>query len=540
MRQNMKKKGMNKVLNVAIDIAVVLFLACCLTMAFVSTVFAATYYVKNDGNDNLSGTSDQQAWRTVGKVNKSKLNDGDMVLFKRGSVFADATLGNPGASNITFADYGTGSKPVIDGNKYAPIYIVADDNPISNLTIRNIDISGQDWAKTKSPNIGIKYVNGLRLDGIIGDGHRGGNESDGKNAILVRDCKGEVIIENCELYNWGATDLLVSDEDFIGILIYTQNEGTYTIKNNIIHDIGADGIQLYDSVAPGVVSGNTVYNCGEQSLDVKGSSNVQINSNEFYRTADFTGEGGTGAGGVPSYIGIHEGGEHRVAKNVTVYDNSMHDGDVAGVKLGRIENVRIENNRFHRLSTSIYIGDPCNGLDIAANTIIDSFHRPLDSRDYEAGCIYENNSGSGVSIHHNTIVNLSGDCSSLVTLACCYGTEIYRNIIYNHAGNPDSMVLGLYRHDCGTGPDIHENCIYVSGEDKRVFYKGKIYSVNEVSQWNSIAKGDIFTDPQFASVSGQDFRLKAATPCKTDDELWGAHGMAELLAPSNLRKASIH
>jgi len=102
------------------------------------------------------------------------------------------------------------------------------------------------------------------------------------------------------------------------------------------------------------------------------------------------------------------------------------------------------------------------------------------------------------------------------------------------------MVVGLYRHDCGAGPDIHENCIYVSGENKRVFYNGKVYSVNEVSPWNRIARGDIFIDPQFANVSAHDFRLKAATPCKTNGELWGAHGMAELLSPPHLRMTNVH
>jgi hypothetical protein len=509
-----------------------------LVIVVISNAYGVVYYVKNGGNDTAAGTSDATAWETIGKVNKVELKDGDTVLFKRGSVFYDATLINPQADNITFADYGTGNKPVFDGDRIAPIDITAD-NRIKNLTIKNIDISGQDWMVSKSSNVYIYNVEGVHLHGIVGDGHKGGNKSDGKTAITVRSCSGEVEVADCELYNWGATDLLSSDRDFMGIVIYTQNEGTYTIKNNIIYHIGADGIQLFDSVAPGIVSENTVYNCGENSLDVKGCSNVQVSSNEFYRTTDFVGEGGSGSGGIPCYIVIHEGVERKQSTNVIVSDNYIHDGDVVGVKMGSVEKVRIEGNRFLRLPTSIFIGNPCNNLEISNNTIIDAFHRAFESHGYEGGCIYENNSGH-VSIHHNTVVNLNGDCTSLLTLACCYGTEVYRNIIYNNAVNIDSMVVGLYVHGCGADPKIYENCIYVSGAKERVFYKGTVYSENEITKWNSIAKDDIFVNPQFASVSTQDFRLKATTPCKTDSTLWGSTGIADLLAPTNLRKASVN
>lgn len=79
-----------------------------------------TYYVKNEGNDNNSGLSNDLAWATINKVLSSKLAPGDKVLFKRGDIWKqvyispsfDGVKGRP----ITFGAYGTGAKPKLFGS----------------------------------------------------------------------------------------------------------------------------------------------------------------------------------------------------------------------------------------------------------------------------------------------------------------------------------------------------------------------------------------------------------------------------------------
>lgn len=69
------------------------------------------YYVRNGGNDAADGLSDATAWATIGKVNGATLGAGDIVNFKRGSRFEDASLtralvgasGNP----LTLRAYGS-------------------------------------------------------------------------------------------------------------------------------------------------------------------------------------------------------------------------------------------------------------------------------------------------------------------------------------------------------------------------------------------------------------------------------------------------
>jgi hypothetical protein len=81
----------------------------------------ATYYVDATGGDDAKdGLSQVNAWKTMVKVNGEAFVAGDIVLFKRGETWTGTALtitwsgavGNP----ITFGAYGSGARPVIDGN----------------------------------------------------------------------------------------------------------------------------------------------------------------------------------------------------------------------------------------------------------------------------------------------------------------------------------------------------------------------------------------------------------------------------------------
>lgn len=96
----------------------------------------ATYFVDaTDGSDAADGLSEINAWQTVAKVNALTPAAGDIIQFKRGSVWnegidlatqADGTSG----SVITYQDYDTGDLPIISSAKA---------------------FSGQSWKWTSSP-----------------------------------------------------------------------------------------------------------------------------------------------------------------------------------------------------------------------------------------------------------------------------------------------------------------------------------------------------------------------------------------------------
>jgi hypothetical protein len=76
--------------------------------------FSATYFVDNvGGNDANSGISTSTPWKTLTKVQAKIFAPDDVVSFKCGGRFSGTTISGKG--NITFNSYGTGARPVIDG-----------------------------------------------------------------------------------------------------------------------------------------------------------------------------------------------------------------------------------------------------------------------------------------------------------------------------------------------------------------------------------------------------------------------------------------
>ncbi len=72
------------------------------------------YYVSPNGNDSNSGTSPEQAWKTLARVNAGPLKSGDAVLFERGGVYRGQITAK--FEGVTYSAYGTGDKPKLYGS----------------------------------------------------------------------------------------------------------------------------------------------------------------------------------------------------------------------------------------------------------------------------------------------------------------------------------------------------------------------------------------------------------------------------------------
>ena len=471
-------------------LVIICFLVCA------SWVEGATYYIKNGGNDALDGLSDANAWETIGKISATSFSNGDIIQLKRGSVFSDDTLELITGNNITIQDYDTGAKPFINGDVVMPIWI-HPASTISNLTIKNIDISGQDWQLTKDNNLQINNVSGVTIDGVIGDGHYGGNTSEGKTAIYISDdCNGDIVVTNCTLYNWGPTNILTGEIDLMGIVIEEQTAGTYTIANNTIHDIAADGVHLVDATVTGVVSGNTIYNCGENGIDVKGSSNVTIISNEFYREVAFTGGGGSGSGTNP-HVNVHNGYTNSISYDCVVDGNYFHDGDASGVVTGSSTRLIVKNNRFENIKSSVFCGNPVNSLTIANNVIVNPVYRLTDTS-YDSSGIYVNNGGTNVLVVNNTIINNTGTGLQPFTIACMIGAMIIKNNIVYQNYNSETA-YAFWRVNCGAAPTINNNYWYNPANNVRTRYNSTTYSLADEAAWKASYTQDDFDTPDIST-----------------------------------------
>ncbi|HTR40405.1 MAG TPA: hypothetical protein VMH87_02155 [Pseudomonadales bacterium] len=79
---------------------------------------ASDYYLSAQGNDANDGMSGSAAWKSIEKVNSTKLLPGDRIFFHRGDVFSgELRMGNSGEQgrSIEIGAYGSGAKPVLSG-----------------------------------------------------------------------------------------------------------------------------------------------------------------------------------------------------------------------------------------------------------------------------------------------------------------------------------------------------------------------------------------------------------------------------------------
>ncbi|MDX1701644.1 MAG: right-handed parallel beta-helix repeat-containing protein, partial [Melioribacteraceae bacterium] len=511
----------------------------------------AVYYVKNSGDDYASGLSDKTAWRTIGKVNKFTFKNGDEVRFKRGDIFDDATLESPGVDNFTIADYGNGMKPLFDGDKIRPIYIKGN---IRNITIRNINISGQGRNRKRHDyNLKFKGVIGITIDGVDGNGIMGsdvgnpgnasweygkdGTDGDnrnyywGKDAIGIVKCAGPVVIKNCTLHDWGPNDLpVINDKGIVIIRIqeHMKEEGYIKIHNNILYRVNSDTIQMLSSEVPTEIFNNVLHSGGENSIDIKGSSNCKIYRNEFYREKGFGLGGDTGfkkgfdpktAGSGPIIV-IHSY-KDMFSEDIEIYDNYFHNTGHSGSRYairlsGNSQRIKIHNNSFKDVKVALCLKSMAKDVEFFNNVIID----PVMGTDcFRGDCsaIYISNSGNARNqkIHHNTIYS-SKKNKYLIQLVKTRGVFIENNIAYHTNKDKDSFVL-IWKGE-GEKPIVNCNIWYNESNLNRIKWDHKSYRSSDHKVWTQAGhSGDLFNDPNFNDIKLKDFSLKKKVFCNNSE-----------------------
>ncbi len=462
-------------------------------------------------------TGSASVYKTVADVNAQLYVGGDSILFRGSQSWGvtTLTLAN-GADNMTIADYGTGDLPKLGNNTVRPINIdySAITPKIGNLTIKNIDIGGGNWSEVKDYNLYLEEINGVTIDGVVGDGHYGGisETNEGKSAIICLHCTGSVEIKNCNLYNWGPATIPsdVVGQDLIGVVVYEQTSGSVSIHDNVIHDIEADGIQVYMNTVPTSIYNNTVYNCGENSLDQKGSDNVTVYNNTFYRTSAFRGSGGSSANATNALVVVHLGAENTIIRNNTFYGPLPWVlKDPTGISIGEVYGLDIAYNSFATIPINIYIGAGLNSNDVKIYYNI--FTDPLTS----TGGVYElNTTGTGTEILNNTFYLSSASTVRIpLTIDNSNGTIIKNNIIYNNT----TSTYEMFTEPVGVNaPSVLSNNIFYLVPDggrttKVATINGTLYTSSQLAAFNAATGGaNLFSNPLFVSAS--DFHLQPTSP----------------------------
>ncbi|SFU39963.1 Right handed beta helix region [Pontibacter akesuensis] len=202
----------------------------------VPSAMAETYYISPQGNDGAnSGTSLEQPWQTITKVNATRFAPGDTILFKGGATFQGSIQFLPGAGGtadkpIVLSSYGTGKAIISSGTLPGLKVYNAAGFKVVNLIFEG---SGQ-WKDAQSHGIDfyMDLPNNTRLDFIA--------------------------IDSVEVSGYRLTGISV------GSWKGASGYDNISITNSSVHDNGDAGIATYAEATLGhrnlYVGYNKVYN----------------------------------------------------------------------------------------------------------------------------------------------------------------------------------------------------------------------------------------------------------------------------------------
>lgn len=328
---------------------------------------ASAYYVDAvNGNNNNTGTSPANAWKTLDKASTMTLGAGEQLLLNRGDTFVGKLLldNENGAAGlpIVIGAYGTGDRPVIDATGYvAGIQITSCDY----ITIQDLEITGDSgahidgsdgtdrygiWLKNSgggdSDHITVSNVYFHTIYPYLDSEHEGHNpttytgygiKADGQNGNHSQ----YLTVVDCHFENLGMSCLNMSRQDNVSIL------------NNLMENIGGPAM-VPNRCHNLLVRGNTVDGTGQFTdprMHGRGSGIWPINCNTVLieKNAFMHARGRYDSCGVHLDIGNKDA--------IVQYNLSM---DNEG---GFVEILGVNENCSYRYNISINDGNRRSGLN---------------------------------------------------------------------------------------------------------------------------------------------------------------------------------
>jgi parallel beta-helix repeat protein len=261
-----------------------------LAFAWASSGEAATYYVRNGGNDSADGRSHGTAWASLNKVNSYGFAAGDVVLLHEGSRFVNQTLkvdwaGTATQHAVVGAYYLDGStprrgyrtaRPTIDGEDRIPtghydgLVVVegGDRVRIENLQVMNsegraIVMADSNEAEVVGCHVDNTYSNGIQFlrsprslaENNFVTGQGVGNREDGAP--------------------WGASIEFVASPDGV-------------IRNNVVSEVFGEGINAHSGSDRTLIERNYVFGAYAVGIYLDSSADLTVRRNIVIGTANTT------------------------------------------------------------------------------------------------------------------------------------------------------------------------------------------------------------------------------------------------------------
>jgi parallel beta-helix repeat protein len=495
------------------------------------------YYIDaTNGNDSNNGLSEENAWKTIAKVNASSLYAGDSILLKRDEEWREQLnppySGSPG-NPITFGAYGAGDDPIINGSDIATTWtkddganvwkatLAGDPNQVFFDEIRGTEetnkvnlnaanewhwesntlyiysTSDPDTAYT-SPGIEVSIrdgITGTNKDYITIENIRVTKAKYGINFTTAINLTIDTVISNWNYYD--------------GITVQGDNSDNPTLTEITSHDNQRHGILIYagegDAIDGVTVSGGDFYNNGE----------IGIN---FVRVDNGTIEGVTSYSNTITGIKLDSRGTWNTVSNNTVYSNGGFGIDVdTDITSTTVESNTIYNNASHGIAVE---GSGTNNTIVRYNLIYNN--TPAS----KFGIIIDD------SPNNNIYYNIIYDQSTGIYVAGynAFGNEIYNNTIQNLGdvgiGFYSNAVNGTVKNNiirtattyiievestAQTGFTSDYNCF---GEAGNKFHWGS--TTYSFVTWTTNSSQDTHSndnDPLMTDPDNDDFTLQPNSPC---------------------------
>ena len=187
-----------------------------------------------NGNDGNTGLSESTAWKTIAKVNASKFNPGDQILFKRGGSWSEnltfpssGSAGNP----ITVGAYGSGNAPIINR-------LIITEKIYLNFSVIQTTSVGTNSGLSVGWSHDINFTNTI---------HDGASKNCFAAYVLgahnSQTWTYNIVFDGCIFKNAAAL------KTGVGLTINAYSHDI-TVKNSEAYGNGDNGFQAYDSQGP--------------------------------------------------------------------------------------------------------------------------------------------------------------------------------------------------------------------------------------------------------------------------------------------------
>lgn len=419
------------------------------------------------GNDANDGRNPWTAWQTIGKVNGETFLPADEVLFKRGETWTGTTLtissSGTASAYITFGAYGSGARPIIDGND----------------AVDSLDTNSQNYLQ----------FNGIRCTQGIDSG------------FAIRDSD-YVVLDDCEADDCGNESLSIGNGTHVtasgGVYHDTyQRVGGSNCPNIGIsegaHDILLDGLESYGSTgtdnhgisahnhaATAMIYNLTIRNCTIYDNDDTG---IQIWKLDNTQDAD----------------------NNILIENNTVYGNGTNQIDVDSSGTGKLLGVTVRDNICKNTAgtdRAMRIRD-CNGANVYRNLFYADRVIPVWLEDDKDINFWNNTVYTTIAVTTNWLIWVQG--------ALTENLIIKNNIV--EAEHTSPYMLNIVVGTGVVGMDIDYNLYGYTGVGTRWTWLGANKSwANWLADSGQDANSPSPADPLFTNPAGDDFTLQAGSP----------------------------